>query len=371
MRVGINLLWVRSGKNGGTESYIRNILDGLFLYSDEDEEYYLYVSKDNQDSFQKYFANARFIKRVCDIESKVQWKRIVWENFHLSNMGIRDKLDVWFMPVYSRPLYLSKKIPCITAIHDLQALHYPEYFSPWRNLYFRLMWYWDCLVSARVLTISNYCRDDILIHYPKARNKIEVIYNPIITCDKVEDFSVLSLRYGLKNRNYVYTVSSLAKHKNLLTVLKAVKKLKEKGQEIKLVITGVKVNAESEILSYVKNNELTKQVVFTGYISDEERDCLYDHCKLFVFPSVFEGFGMPPIEAMMRGVPVLATKETCIYEITQGKANYIQDPYNENEWVQQIEKLCEMDNRNIICFEQYRLENVTKRYRELFKNGAD
>lgn len=76
---------------------------------------------------------------------------------------------------------------------------------------------------------------------------------------------------------------------------------------------------------------------------------------------------MPPIEAMMRGVPVLATKETCIYEITQGKASYIQDPYNENEWVQQIVKLWKMDSRNIICFEQYKLENATKRYCEVFK----
>ena len=136
MKVGINLLWVRPGKNGGTESYIRNILDGLSLYGPDNQDYYLYVSKDNSESFTKYYNNKHFVKRLCNIETDSQRNRIIWENLHLSKMGLKDKLDVWFMPVYSRPFFMSKKIHLITAIMDIQGIHYPEYFSKASNLFF-------------------------------------------------------------------------------------------------------------------------------------------------------------------------------------------------------------------------------------------
>ena len=122
MRVGINLLWVRPGKNGGTESYIRNILDGLMKYS-KGIEYYLYVSKDNAESFGKYYDSSIFTKRECPVETASQAKRILWENLNLDRYGKKDKLDVWFIPVYCKPFLTSKKIPYVTVIHDIQAVH--------------------------------------------------------------------------------------------------------------------------------------------------------------------------------------------------------------------------------------------------------
>lgn len=364
MKVGIDLLWVRPGKNGGTESYIRNILDGLSLYAEQNQKYYLYVSKDNYQTFEKYFTNPNFEKRLCDVNTASQRNRIIWENLHLSKMGVKDQLDVWFMPVYSRPFFMSKKVPVITAIHDIQGIHFPEYFSKARNMFFRLSWWWDCKTSDKIVTISKFCKEDILKHYHIPQSKIQVIYNPIITNKTNYNFSKLEERFAIKDKAYYYTVSSLAKHKNLITLLKAMKKLKESGETRKLLITGVKVNAGNEIERFVKENNLQDVVVFTGFISNEERDALYDHCKIFLFPSVFEGFGMPPIEAMRRGRPVITTRETSLYEVTQGKAIYVENPYDENEWKELLQP--EEPYDVVYSFEEYSLKLITSQYVSLF-----
>ena len=339
MRIGIDLLWVRPGKNGGTESYIRNLLDGFAQYGNSENEYYLYLSRDNAQSFENYFSNTIFVNKVMPVESAGQAKRVLWENLHLSSQGRKDQLNLWFMPVYSRPFFMGGKIPCITVIHDLQGLHYPEYFSKGRNLFFRFSWWIDCHTSAKVVTISEFCKKDILGHYKIPADKVEVIYNPIIMDEEITDFSILAEKYHIQSKQYFYTVSSLAKHKNLITLLKMIKLMKDEGESPKLVITGVKVNAADEIMQYIADNDLEENIVYTGFISNEDRNALYDNCKVFLFPSVFEGFGMPPVEAMMRGVPVVTTKETSIYEVTQGKAAYVDDCFDPAEWKNCVENL--------------------------------
>lgn len=368
MRIGIDLLWVRPSKNGGTESYIRNILDGLVAYANDEDIYYLYVSNDNKDSFDKYFEYPIFKCRLCDTYSASQKNRIVWENLYLSKHGIRDGIDVWYMPVYSRPFLMSRKIPIITVIHDIQAMHYPEYFSKGRNLFFRLSWWLDCKTSNQIVTISDYCKKDIMKYYHISENKISVIYNPIITNKSSCDFGELAERYGIADKSFYYSVSSLAKHKNLITLLKALKLFKEKDCIIKLLISGVKVNAESEVTNFIRDNGLDDVVVYTGFISNEERDSLYEHCKGFLFPSVFEGFGMPPIEAMKKGVPVITTKETSLYEVTQGKAEYVENPFDANEWVNKIENIEKSPRLEMHQFPEYDTENIITQYISVFRS---
>lgn len=368
MRVGIDLLWVRPGKNGGTESYIRNILDGLLQYS-QGIEYFLYVSLDNQESFEKYYNAPMFVKRLCPVNTASQAKRVIWQNMHQDRYGRKDKLDVWFIPVYSKPFLTTRKVPYITTIHDVQAAHYPEYFSKFRNLFFKLCWQSACDKSAVIVTISEFCKKDIAEHLKVNPDKVKVIYNPIITNACGADFETLKQRYGIEDNNFYYTVSALAKHKNIQTLLTMMKQLKEAGDSKKLLITGVKVNAENEVAKYIEENNLQETVILTGYISDAERDALYDHCEIFLFPSVFEGFGMPPVEALQRGIPVVTTKASAIYEVTQGKAVYVDDAFDSSEWIEKI-AVAKAQAWNPMDFPGYTLEHISNQYVQLFKTVA-
>ncbi len=370
MRIAIDLLWVKPRKNGGTESYIRNLLDGFEKYIDG-HTFVLFVSEDNRDTFMKY-SGSKFELIACPINTASFIKRVIWENVSLKKFSQDQNIDVWFFPVYSRPFNMSK-LPTITVIHDLQALHYPEYFSKIRNLYFRIAWKNDCKRSIKIITDSEFCKEDIIKNFSVDAGRIEAIYIPIICEDKSADFSKISDKYGIKKNEYFYTVSSLAKHKNLITVIKAMRLLKNSGINNKLVISGVKENAEGELFEFIRKNSLEDIIIYTGFVSNEERNALYDNCRKFIFPSVFEGFGMPPIEAMIRGVPVLTTKEASIYEVTEGMAEYIKDPFDEAEWAMRMGMEVESNRRIPVDMfkEKYGMECAARRYIEVISDSVD
>ena len=371
MIIGIDLLWVRPGKNGGTESVVRNILDGFNQYAPQDYYFILYVTKYNVETFIKYKMNDHFKLHVCECESNNQIKRVLWETVHLNSLGMKDKIDLWYYPVYSRPFFNNGKIPNVTVIHDLQAIHYPEYFSKFRNRFFKLAWEQDCKNSTEVFTISNFCKKDILDNYKISADKVKVIYNPINSAGSATDFPTLEERYGIHSNAYYYTVCSLAKHKNLLTLLKAIKVIKNKDKNVKLVVSGVKVNAEDEVFDYINNNDLSENIIYTGFISDEDRNSLYDHCYKFVFPSVFEGFGMPPIEALLRGKNVITTQKASLGEVTLGLCDYVTNPFDADEWAKMMmSDSCRTlkENEKKLLLDKYSLKNIIIQYLSEFSN---
>ncbi len=337
MNFAVNLLWVRHNKVGGTESYVRNLLYGFTLL-DIDYKIYLIVSEDNKDSFEEYFADKRFIKVACNVKSANVAKRILWENLHFGNILKKHHIHICFEPVYSKPILCSKKIKFITTIHDLQAWHYPEYQSKLRVYWTRYSWRNSVKSSVKIIAISDFVRNDIIERY-HCPEKVVTINNPIvIDTNDVVSFDEIKKLYHVNEKEFYYTVSSLLPHKNLITLIHVMKAIHDNKINLpdKLLISGVGGKDKDLLTRLIEENGLTGKVVLTGFVENKVRNTLYRYSKAFLFPSIFEGFGMPPVEAMIFGGSVITTKKTSLYEVTQGKAIYVDDPYNVNEWVERL-----------------------------------
>lgn len=362
--IAVDLLWLRPQKVGGTEFYIRNLLDG-FLHLKEPFHLALIVSKDNKDTFEHYTADSRITLLETNVVSANIAGRILWQfafqNHFLRKRGIRK----CFIPVYCRPLF-NGGITYVNVIHDLQAAHYPQYHPLHEIAYSRLCWWLDVHFSKHIVAISEWVRKDIIKHYKIAPEKVSTVYNPItIKRGEVVPFERIAEKYQIKEKDFYYTVSQLIPHKNLETLIEVMSRIKERDLPLphRLLISGVNGESRNRLEQQIRERGLGEEVTLTGFVENAERNALYQHCKAFLFPSVFEGFGMPVVEAMLWGTVVITTRETCIPEISQEKANYVMDPYSVEEWIRVMEKpenyVGEMD------FGRYDQKILTDKYYEL------
>ena len=358
IRVAVDLTWCRHNKVGGTESYIRNVLKGIISANPEDLELNLILAKDNASSFAMY--DDSYVKHiVCDVESENVAKRIIWQNMQLRKVLRKHQISILFEPVYSMPFLGMSGIKVITTIHDLQALHYPEYFSKAKVFWMHISWRNAVKKSEKVIAISEFVRDDIINYLKASPEKVVKIYNSIdIDTDECAPDEGLS-KYGVEKKGYYYTVSSLLPHKNLNTLVLAMSELYNKNSKVlfPLIISGVGGSEKERITELAEVNGIGEYIKITSYVDNAERNMLYKNCKAFLFPSIFEGFGMPPVEAMVMRVPVVTTKCTSLYEVTGGIVNYVDDPRNELDWVRVIE------NGPLVVYEQEKfvIENYSNK----------
>ncbi|MDK0881998.1 glycosyltransferase family 1 protein [Clostridium perfringens] len=367
MKIGIDLLWVKPGKSGGIESYIRNLLDGFYEIENENE-YILIVSEDNHKTFEKYLDDKRFTKIICKVKSLKVFRRILWQNINLNGILKKNNITVFFEPIYSKPIYIDKKIKVVTTIHDLQALHYPQYFSKFKYWWLRFGWKISVKTSDKIVAISNFVKNDIINNYKINSDIVKTIYNPVVIYNDFADFQELKYRFNIEEKDFYYTVAQLLPHKNLETLIKAMAKIKKLNLNIpkKLLITGVNGKSKNELINLIKEYNLEEYITLTGYLKSSERNTLYKKSYAFLFSSVFEGFGMPPIEAMLLGGRVITTKETAIYEVTQGRAIYVNDPYNIDEWINCIENIGKLNFEDRLEFKEYDVNNIARKYLNLF-----
>lgn len=346
IKFALDLTWVRHKIVGGTESFVNNLIQG-FVDSEDNYEMTLITAKDNAHLFKDYTHDSRVKNITAPVESQSVAKRIVWQNLHLSSFLLNNGLRLCLEPVYAKPILGSRKVKWITVIHDLEALHFPENHSWITNLWLRLSWFNSVKTSQHVICISDFVKKDIISKYGSVEKRITTIYDPIqIDVEKQFQFSDISEKYSIKEGNYYYTVSKLNPHKNLTTLVKVfgeIKKRKISDLPCKLLISGVNGGMIEELQKIAGQYGLKDELVLTGFVDNEVRNCLYTHAKAFLFPSIFEGFGMPPIEAICCNTPVITTQCACIPEITQHLANYVKNPYSVDDW---IEVMRNMENNN-------------------------
>ncbi|MEQ8522772.1 MAG: glycosyltransferase family 1 protein, partial [Vicingaceae bacterium] len=230
---------------------------------------------------------------------------------------------------------LHPEFKTATVIHDLNFEHFPEYFSPsWRNYYLNRV-----PVVAResdaIFTVSEFSAKDITRQYGIDSEKITVIYNGASTQfipSSPNKFESVKKRFS-DGKEYFLFVGGMYHRKNLLRLFKAFEQFKEKsGSETVLVMAGRHVSDSVEVISEIKKSRFRADIITPGRINDEDLPDLMSAARALTYVSVFEGFGMPVLEAMSCGIPILTSNGTSLPEIA-GDAAYYADPFD-------VESIC-------------------------------
>lgn len=253
----------------------------------------------------------------------------------------REGMDLVHVPHLNVPLLA--RTPLIATIHDLIPFHYPEAIAARFGLpYFRAM---SCLVprkARRVLTVSDHTRQDLIRLAGADPARIDLV--PLGVDDAFAREVAPTLRQAVRRRfgladRYLLYAGQWKAYKNVELLLDVMERLAPAFGDVKLVLVG-KEDPRVALRERLVARHLEDRVVLTGYVDENELAALYQEATCFVFPSRCEGFGLPPLEAMAAGVPVVASDRASLPEVV-GDAGLLLDPDAVLEWTQAIEALCD------------------------------
>ena len=257
----------------------------------------------------------------------------------------RVKADLFHAPHYVLPILT----PCrsIVTIHDCIHLMFPEYL-PGRtaHIYAKLAGWIATNRSARILTVSETSKRDILKIFSVEPSKVDVIYNAIDDCfsrnQSEQHIQRVRERYQLHGRFILYS-GNVKPHKNIERLIDAFHRLRQMGfDDIKLLITGSEVSRHATLRRAVHHYHLHQHVRFLGFLSTETLATLYRLADAFAFPSLYEGFGLPPLEAMASGTPVLTSNVSSLPEVVQDGALLV-DPHDSSAIAEGLRQLLSDD----------------------------
>lgn len=257
-----------------------------------------------------------------------------WKQIILPFKILKHKPDVLICPDFVAPLWHLKTLK-LCVIHDTLFWDYPKNYNKlWRKYYIKLI-NLGLRGNSSVITTSKYAKRKLERTFLKQTPSIMVIFQSFLKSKTVDDNILKTL--NLEDDSYLLHVGSFEKRKDLITLVKAFKLLKKSKNNsyLKLVLAGQKIlNGNAEVLdeleSYISKNNLSKSVLLTDYLSNQEIGSLYKNAMIYVFPSIEEGFGIPILEAFSRGVPVITSSAGAMLEIAGGAAEH----YNVGDYIE-------------------------------------
>jgi glycosyltransferase involved in cell wall biosynthesis len=316
MKIGINALFIRPGINGGTETYTRELVSHLGEMHTNDH-FIVYGLDPQLASWCAPFSNFEYVQIA--IRSSVPL-RIVYEQTAFVRRVQRDGVDVLFCPGYVAPL--AGNFPIVTTIHDMFAFVYPQYLSKARTIYWRIMLPLTMKRSNRIIAVSNNTAADICRFYPAYASKLRVIREA--ANELFRSANSKTQIAGDVPSSFLLGVSTLQPLKNLRNLLLGyAASRQEHGVEAHLILIGR--DAMGTVASLAKELGIGRYVHLTGFVPFEDLLRYYRSAMAFVSASLYEGFGLPLLEAMTCGCPVLCSR-TSIFQEIAGDAALFFDP---------------------------------------------
>jgi len=295
MRIGVNALYLIPGGVGGTEIYLRSLL-GALAKIDTSNEYLVFTNIETGVDLIPTQANFAVVDQR--VRARLRPARILWEQMVLPVSAARRRVEVLFNPGFTSPILAS--CPTVTVFHDLQHKRYPEHFR-WFDLpFWRLLLYGSVRRSSLLIADSESTRADLLRFYRVDDSKVRLAPLGV----DPEFFEIGRRRHrDRQGAPYLLCVSTLHPHKNLDRLLRAFADFHAVRPHFRLVIAGLRGFYARDLEQLRNSLHLKDAVSFTGWIPRQQLYKLFADATAFLYPSTFEGFGMPLLEALAAGLP--------------------------------------------------------------------
>lgn len=259
-----------------------------------------------------------------------------------------NKYDLVHLLDYSSPVIFKMKVPFIITVHDLTFLKFPETFTYMSRKYKNFIIPYSIKNSTKIITISENSKRDLIKYFPHCEDKVEVIYPGRPNINRVsnkDEIDKVKKRYKIFG-NYILHVGTIEPRKNIKRLVKAYKLLLRENKDfkdIKLVLIGKKGWLYKEIFDEI-GELLNDKIIYLGYVEQKDIPILYSGAEFFIYPSLYEGFGLPPLEAMTCGVPVIVSNSSSLPEVVGDAGLYI-NPYDIETIKEAMSKL--LTNKNL------------------------
>jgi glycosyltransferase involved in cell wall biosynthesis len=337
MRVGIDAFGLSRSLYTGKENYIYNLFDrvlGLDL-----QNKYTFFSPKEEELFSK-FSNTETKKTLASNSYTF------WNQFFLPLSMSNSDIDLMCFTESMVPgLGIKNKYKKIVFIYDVMYLYVPDEFSKKARLILQHLIPYSVKNADKIITISQSSKIDLIKHYKAKPENIHII-SPAIDTSYFKPVSNIVInnikeKYEIRGR-YIVFIGSNHKYKNLKNLVKAFSVMQAK-EDVMLVIIGKKDKLNKETYSFIRENKLDGRIIFTGYIESSDLKDLLASASLFVLPSLYEGFGIPLLEAMACGVPIITSNVSSMPEVV-GNAGLLVDPLNHFEIAEKMQAVINNDD---------------------------
>lgn len=336
-KIGIDASRAMRAQKTGTEHYSASLLGALAVLPEAARwPVALYVNGDNP---QAAIRNLQFdLPQAWSIRA-IPFPRL-WTHIRLSAEMALHAPRALFVPSHVVPLWHPRRTA--VTVHDLGYLQYPQAHTRLSRLYLHLSTWFSAHAARRVVAISQATKQDLIRHYRIKPEKIVVVYHgrdpifrPVASREIVE---ATAAKYGVR-QPYCLHVGTLQPRKNIGLLIEAWGMLRERmEQPPQLLLAGKRGWLYSSLFEAVESAGFGDLIKFADYVERDDLPALYSGAMSLTFPSLYEGFGLPALEAMSCGTPVIGSNATSIPEVV-GDAGLLLDPKDANQWAETIEKL--------------------------------
>lgn len=308
MKIAINAVAASNEKRTGIEEYAYQLLK-YFAKIDFENQFVLYIHKKQKNNLD--------FSLPANFQIKQLNAPFMWSQTRLAFELLKNKPDIFFSPSQVVPFLYVKK--SIVTVHGLEYEYFPECYPMWFVQYLRYFTKYALKKACKIISVSANTKQDLIKIYKGNANKIEVIHHGV---DK-QNICPLTGERIFKNK-YILYIGRIEIKKNIANLVRSFAILKKKYVcSHKLVLIGGKGYGWQEIYKEISHSEYKNDIILAGYIEQEEKYKILKEADVFVFPSFYEGFGIPVLEAMSVGVPVIAANNSSLIEVCGDAASLV------------------------------------------------